>query len=269
MKWNSYTKKHYISLGYNFTKINDIFTIKIEHLQLNSHYLVDVECDICHNTFKKSYKNYNNCLINKNFYACTSCRFHKTKITNNEKYGVDNVSHLQNIKNIIKIKSLNNSDIRKIKREKTNLIKYGCVNPFQNNKIIENNVIKTRQTKIKNGRIIPDEHFDGFNLYKRLVNKSTYKNKKIVLDNWDGYDYYDGEYIKDNFSFDSRSSNYPTLDHKISIRYGYDNNIPPNEISSIDNLCITKKRINTSKYIKTEKDYKKKMMCKNTSFFLS
>jgi len=258
IKWNSYTKKYYINLGYKFTKLNDIFKIKIEHLQLNSHYIVDVECDNCHKKIKKDYKSYNNCLINKNFYVCSDCRFHKTKMTNNEKYGVDNVSFLNNIKETIRIKSINNSDIRTVKREQTNIIKYGCKNPFQNQQIINDNVIKSRITKIKNGRIISDEYFNEFELYKRYVNKLTYKNKKILIENWDGLDYYDGEYIKDNFKYDSRSSNYPTIDHKISIRYGYDNNIPVEQISSIDNLCITKKKINTSKYTKTEDEYKSK-----------
>lgn len=74
----------------------------------------------------------------------------------------------------------------------------------------------------------------------------------------DGIDYYDGEYIKDNFKYESRSPNYPTIDHKISIRYGYDNNISVDEISNLDNLCVTKKKINTSKYTKTETEFKSK-----------
>jgi hypothetical protein len=45
--------------------------------------------------------------------------------------------------------------------------------------------------------------------------------KKDLLENWDGYDYYDGEYIKDNFCLYSNDKNYPTMDHKISCYYGF------------------------------------------------
>ncbi len=264
MKWNSYNIKYYTELGYNYTKMNDSFIIKIEHLNKNSHYLVEVECDICHKVSKKQYKSYNECLKNSEFYACSDCRFHKIKITNNKKYGVDNVSFLDSIKDKIRIESLNNSSIRTIKREKTNMIRYGCVNPFQNDVIIDSNVIKARNTKIKKGLILSDDHFTDFQLYKKIVTNLTHKNKKIIHANWNGIDYYDGEYIKENFKYDSRSSNYPTVDHKISIRYGYDNNISPEKISSLDNLCITKKKINTNKYIKTESEFKS---LKNYSFF--
>jgi len=255
MTWNSYNKKYYMDLGYTFTKMYDTFTIDITHLNIHSHYLVDVECDICHKPLKKEYKSYNYCLNNNNFFACSDCRYHKTKITNNQKYGVDNVSHLDIIKKIITKKSLLNSKSRKIKRELTNLKKYGCVNPFQNEKIIKDNVEKTRKTKVKNGTIVSEDSLEGFELYKKIVYRLTYKNKKLLLKNWNGYDYYDDEYIKNNFILESRSPDYPTLDHKISIRYGYDNNISHEIISDINNLCMTKKRINTSKYTKTENEY--------------
>ena len=88
------------------------------------------------------------------------------------------------------------------------------------------------------------------------MNRETNKNKKHLFEKWNGFDYYDNEYIKNNFKYEPRSSNYPTIDHKTSIRYGYDNNINITNISSINNLCITKKKINSSKYTKTEQEYK-------------
>ena len=48
------------------------------------------------------------------------------------------------------------------------------------------------------------------------------------------------------------------LDHKISIIYGFKNNISPEEIGDISNLCMTKKGINSSKSFLTEEDYNKK-----------
>jgi len=67
-----------------------------------------------------------------------------------------------------------------------------------------------------------------------------------LFENWDGYDYYDGEYIKNNFNLHGLDNNYPTIDHKISVSYGFKNNIEPEKIADISNLCITKK-INNSK----------------------
>ncbi len=40
---------------------------------------------------------------------------------------------------------------------------------------------------------------------------------------------------------------YPSIDHKISLFYGFENNMNPEEIGSIDNLCITKRYINSIK----------------------
>lgn len=257
MRWNSYNKKNYMNLGYEYTKMNDIFILKIEHLNKNSHTIVEVECDICHKKSKKEYKSYNVCLKNNNFYACSCCRFHKTKITNNEKYGVDNVSFLDEVKKKISNCVTKNSKISLEKRTKTNLKKYGCINPFQNRDVIIDIVEKTKLTKIKNGHMLPDDKLKPFISYKRQVTKLTNRIKKELLKKWDGFDYYDGEYIKNNFIFESRSPNYPTIDHKISTRYGFDNNISPEKISHIDNLCVTKKCINTQKYIKTEEQFNK------------
>jgi hypothetical protein len=99
------------------------------------------------------------------------------------------------------------------------------------------------------------------NEYKKYRNKITIltnKNKEKLLENWDGRDYYDGEYIKDNFVLPNSNKEYPTIDHKISVYYGFNNNISVEEISNINNLCITKKYINSSKNKKCEYERKEK-----------
>lgn len=60
-------------------------------------------------------------------------------------------------------------------------------------------------------------------------------------------DFYDGGYIKENLNLDATDRLYPTIDHKISVYHGFMNNIPPEEICDINNLCITKRSINCSK----------------------
>ena len=65
--------------------------------------------------------------------------------------------------------------------------------------------------------------------------------------------------IKDNFSLDKNDKSYPHFDHKISAFYGFNNNIDPNVIGSIDNICITKQWINGLKGEMCEKEFKIKM----------
>jgi hypothetical protein len=67
-----------------------------------------------------------------------------------------------------------------------------------------------------------------------------------LLGYWDGFDFYDGEYIIDYLKLHPLDALYPTVDHKISILEGFKNNIPPNIISDIGNLCVTKRKINSS-----------------------
>lgn len=86
------------------------------------------------------------------------------------------------------------------------------------------------------------------------INIRKYKFKE----NWNGLDYYDNEYIKDNYSlYDRNDENYPNIDHKISVIFGFKNNISAEEISQIDNLCFTKRKHNMAKLFRTESEYMK------------
>jgi hypothetical protein len=90
--------------------MNDLFEIKIEHLNKNSHYLVNVKCEHCEKEKEIEYKKYNVDIKNKGFYVCGECRYEKTRITNLEKYGVEHNSYR---KETIE------------KRKQTNLDRYG------------------------------------------------------------------------------------------------------------------------------------------------
>ena len=114
-------------------------------------------------------------------------------------------------------------------------------NPFYNN---SKKMVATKENK---GIYIPLSSLNDFRMYRKLVNRFTYKSKKILFKNWNGTDYYDNEYIKDNLNFKSADMSYPTVDHKISIHEGFLKNIPPYVIGGIDNICITKRRINLFK----------------------
>ncbi len=274
IKVNSRNYDFYKSIINNIRN-NELYEINIEELFHGSHLKINVECDICKKRYKKPYRQYLSSVKNKNIYCCSpKCAQFKNNQTNSEKYGCLNPFQNDKIKEKIKEKILEKygveypsqsteirekikytlvenygvefpgqSEIIKHRIKKTCLYRYGVENINQYNEKKE----KSKQTRIDRGLQIPDEFKRPFELYRRLVDNLTIKNKKNLLENWDGYDFYDGEYIKDNFHLPSGDAKYPTIDHKISVKYGFNNNISPEEISKLDNLCITKRRINASK----------------------
>lgn len=165
-----------------------------------------------------------------------------------EKYGHTYSFHVESIKDKIQkvnfekyghISPFGNKEIQE--KIKTIFIeKYGFDNPFKNSDI-QKKIKSKRESKYK------DIDIESFREYRRLVRFHTNKNKSSLFENWDGNDYYDGEYIKDFLLLDSNSLKYPTIDHKKSCIYGFKNNISPEDISRIENLCITKRIINSKK----------------------
>jgi len=251
---NSTVMPHFRELGYLELRKNQKLIVPIEHLNKGSHSMVEIKCDICGEITEMEYRIYLKLVKFDGLYYCrkNKCFTEKVKKSNFEIYGVYHTSELEEKKN---------------KWKQTNLKIYGCENTFQNEAIKE----KIRQyyrdnydgaehnTQVKyvrdNNGWIPDEELDDFNLYKRISRKLSLRNKKKLLENWDGYDYYDGEYIKNNFKYHFKDYRYPTIDHKTSIKYGYSNNIDEHIIANIDNLCVTKSGLNSTKKIKNEKEF--------------
>jgi len=104
---------------------------------------------------------------------------------------------------------INNDEIRS-KIIETNRLKYGCDYYFQSIIFLNNKDIKdkVKQTRIKNGYEISDDLLKPFELYKKKCRFLTNKIRKELFDNWDGYDYYDGEYIKEYFSLKNTDKRY-------------------------------------------------------------
>ena len=100
------------------------------------------------------------------------------------------------------------------------------------------------------------EELSDFKKFVLKVRKLTNKNKKILYENWDGVDYYDGEFIKNNFNLDYNDVNYPTIDHKIPVLIGFKNKYDIEYIGSLENLCYTKRKLNCEKYILTEEEFR-------------
>lgn len=267
--FNKLVKKYNLKNVY----IGDIAKIPVEELAKSSHYDVEVTCDYCGYLLKIPYKRYtlNTKVIDKISCSNINCSNQKIKDVCQEKWGVDNPFQVTSIKEKIK-ETLNEKygvDHPMLLEETKNKIKETCLEKYgetsftktieYNKKTIETNLekygaeystkteegqLKRKITRIKNGNQIPDEFVDEYRKYRLIVNRSLQRNKKVILDGWNGYDYYDGEFIKENFNLNKNDRLYPHFDHKISVAYGFKNGIDSDIIADISNICITKQWIN-------------------------
>jgi len=235
----------------------------VKYLMKYCKYKIDAQCDSCGSITKNlSMLKYSKNKDRSGTYNCKSCNNITAKKTMLDKYGVDNPSKCEEVVEKRKKTCLEkygseyyvDSDQHKEQLKGTLNERYGGhymkLEEF-NSKIIEKGLI----TKMERGLIIPDEQLTEWDIYRKRVRKLTERNRKILMENWDGNDYYDGEYIANNFSYKHTDREYPTLDHKVSIIHGFQNNISEEEISSLSNLCMTKKRHNSSKSFLTEESY--------------
>lgn len=196
----------------------------------------------------------------------------KRELTCLEKYGYKSVLEIPGLKENSMIEKYGTKypflvpEIKK-KIQNINIEKFGHISPFGNieiqKKIKERFIYKSleKESKFYGNTYLINE----YRLYRRKIQYHTYKVKKELFSNWDGIDYYDGEYIKDNLTLDKNDSKFPTIDHKKSSFFGFINNIDPFEISNIKNLCITKRVNNLMKSILSEELFKEKLDNK-TSF---
>lgn len=163
----------------------------------------------------------------------------KIKSTFRDKYGVDWISQSKIWKEKYNLKY-------EIIRDK---VRNTCISIYGVDSVSKVKEIMSRimETKVKNGVVISNEQLSDWEVYKKSSQREINKIKNQLYEKWDGKDFYDGEYIKDNFRYGHTNRLYPTIDHKISVHYGFSNNIPVEEISDISNLCITKRYINCSK----------------------
>jgi len=205
---------HYKKLGYDAILKKDL-KIKTEDLSNGSHVLVIAICELC----KKE----------------TNLKYHKY-VDNRERYGFYGCKKCSRQKFLLTLININGKG------------KYFSKTYDKDSKEISNLVVENSNYSKINFQDMYIDITDGNYLnYRNEVRKLTRRNKKELFKNWNGLDYYDGENIKDNFNLPHIDKNYPTIDHKISIYYGYKNGITPEIISSFDNLCITKHKINSTK----------------------
>lgn len=275
VKIAKYNIEHYRNL-FN-VNLGDIIEIITEsQLQKQSNVKINVSCDICNiQRYIKAQAYFLNTKrsVDLKTYCCDKCSHIKIKQTNLKKYGVEYYSQSSEFSSRIKKTSMDKFGVEHYSktqdyidsRSKTNLEKYGIDNPFRDTTKIKKSLfdkygvenpsqllefsekakISTRITKESKNYWIPLSEKSDWNLYKREVRYLTRKNIKLI--NWNGFDFYDNEYIKDNFNLNCYMDKYPTIDHKISIYEGFIKKIPAEDIAGIENLCWTKRSTNRSK----------------------
>lgn len=274
IKINKSNYNYYNSILNNIEK-DKVCKIPIKILKRGSHIKILVSCDICKCESKKPYRQYMDSFEKSNIYCCSpKCAQFKNKITNYERYGVDNVFQCDEIKNKIKETNLYRYNVsypsqsKEIREKITKTLNknYGVINPMFSDEI-KHRLVKTclekynsksylscskmTEFRIQNKTKIPEKLKSEYIKYRDIVRKITNQVKIDIMERWDGYDFYDGEYIKDNFKYKFYDKRYPTMDHKISIYYGFENKIDHYIIANIDNIVITKRSINSSKSTKS------------------
>lgn len=119
--WNAKNKKHYVDLGYPFTKLKDTFEAKVEHLTRCSRAKVLVKCDYCGKEYECVWQHYYSKKVHSILPtdACKDCCELKAVEAIETKYGSFSEMHFASDE----------------KRKRTNMEKYGCDNPFGNEEI--------------------------------------------------------------------------------------------------------------------------------------
>ena len=224
--------RYYNEMGYKCDK-DDIILVKIKDLPKGSHVYVRAKCDYCGDELLVMYKQFvistsvvKKCscskqeCVNEKIGDVCEAKFgpgirnpfqaeavkEKSKQTLYDRTGVYHPMHLQETKDKIDAtcirlygcKSYTQTEEYLEKTIETSLKNWGFPHCSQSEEFQERN----KATRIKNGTQLPDELIEPSKLYRREVDNILDRNWKLILENWDGYDYYDGEYIKDNFNLE-------------------------------------------------------------------
>lgn len=191
-----------------------------------------------------------------------------------EKYGVENVSQSDGIKDkkrqtLIRNYGVDNplkSEEIKNKIRETCMIKYGVSNPSESVEVqdkrrasmVERYGVEYygqssfyRDFKEKLGEWVPLENKSDFEVYHMAVWRQTEKHRKKLFGDWDGLCSYTNEKLLTDV-LDYNNPLYATIDHKISIFEGFKQGMLIHIIGGMENLCICSRIANSIKGIKTD-----------------
>jgi len=237
-KYNKTCQERFGTNGYTQTKEwkkQYTNTIK-KHYEVKHNFLIKDVIDKRNSTFKENreeIKKKRQKFWTKDNTKKVKDMYRKTCL---EKYGVDNTSRLLTIR-----------------KKLSNKFKY--------------TINKIRKTNEELGYWIPLELKSELDKYYFIIRKITKNNIEYLFNNWNGECYYSKEKLvineeyKKNNPRKSVNTNplQPSIDHKKSILWGFKNNILPEVIGSLENLCICSKSINPKKGYMNEDEFMKKL----------
>lgn len=246
-KWTRRNKKHYESLGYEYSFINEPLIVDIKDTFKGDTSEVDVLCDFCkENILKQKYS----FIVKQEKHTCNYCRKEKRKQTCLEKYGEEFPTKNKKIKDkiVATLKEtcldkygVDNAAKSKVVQEKikqTNLKKYGVERPMQSNEVKE----KVKQTCIENYGV---DHPWKSELVKQKV-KDTNLEKYGVNNPWKSEAIKEKrkQYFLEKYGVDNPSKS-KEIKQKTKInflqKYGVDNPSKLKEIKQkIKNTCLKK-----------------------------
>ena len=97
MQWNTGTITWYKSKGYVFTKLNDVFHVKVKDLKPTSNKVVKVICDYCGKEFEKKFYSLNKSRERGVKDCCSDCRGEKIKEDTLEKRAKEHFGKIEKI----------------------------------------------------------------------------------------------------------------------------------------------------------------------------
>lgn len=155
VKINPSNIKHYKNMGYDYVKMGDLITVKIEDLTKGSNVSVKCKCDYCDKDLEITYKAYNKAMSNIiHKVTCRKCQGKKTKEANMIRYGVEHPMKLDKVKEKQKESirekygvdyPMQSKEVRR-KSKQSCLKKYGFENPMKNENV-KNKSIETCKRK--------------------------------------------------------------------------------------------------------------------------
>lgn len=195
---------YYRNLGYE-CGYNTVIDVKVSDLSKGSKVKVRAACDYCGVEVFIPYRDYNKSFITNGKFSCYNCKGKKAKETNFIKYGTENVSQLEEVKEKKRQTMLNKYGVehplqsKEIleKLQKTNLEKYGCKCSFQNEnvrQVFKNNMLqkygvdhpwKVNEIKEKVNNAI----FERYGVTNISYNKDIKKKKRQKSQDRYGVDY--------------------------------------------------------------------------------
>ena len=209
-------------------------------------------CDIC-NKYFESVKGNKKSITTKNNWCSLECR---------KMYFKQTTSKIINCKHCNDILTISNYSIQQYCNHKC-YSAYVKLHPYEFDLHIKVNkmhrysntlesIAKGIQTKKEKGLIQQwvDERNIEWKKYWKVCNYHTRRMRKVMLETWDGYDYIDGEYIKDNLSLHYSDKNYPSLDHIKPRSKCFEEGMTVRECCDPSNLAWTKRINNSKKYNK-------------------